>query len=371
MGRRPRGFIAFRSAQDAENYCQSDSESAKEDVRALWDSGQALYMTELADFEVLDTFPNKPYIKIRTETIEGALYLSAAIAQRLRFRRVPQSGYTAEDWLEAAFSACRSNELDKAQALFNEAYHAAGASPNQIAQAMLSRAALLEALNQIPEALNLLTEIEQRYVDAADSAVRDCAAEAMCEKGAVLARQGRHHEALVAFDATIARFIHDRDPRIREQSLIALARKEAEFCTLQRVDEAVEVIDELASLLPDTMQRGVLKHRALGFRLQRIGRALQTCDDAIARFQKAADLELVYLVAGQMCRKADALKKFGHPEEALRTYEDIVRQYATNTELMRRVVEDAKEKISRLRDNPSSRVVWYETELFRRSDDTI
>lgn len=223
MAKQPRGFMAFRFPHDAERYCNSGDEDAKA-VRALWDASVAAYVTEIADFTIIERFPNKPCVKIENDGLwPWPVYISADIAERMRWRRVSEDDYTARDWIEAAFAAWRDDELPLIDERLRRAILARDASPPQIAKALLLRATVVEVLERPEEALALLNEIEARFGMSEDSEVRAYVAEAMYDRGSLHVREGRMNDAIASFDAVIVRFCHDKDPEVGEQ--VAKARQ--------------------------------------------------------------------------------------------------------------------------------------------------
>jgi hypothetical protein len=210
--------MAFRFAHDAEKYCDSKGEENAKAVRALWDAGAATYTTEIAEFAIAERFPDKPYVKIENDGLwPWLVYISAKIADRLRWRRIPESEYTAENWMEAAFAAWHDDDLIQVDRLFKEAALSSDATPSQIAKSLLLRAAVVEVLDRASEALSLLDETEERYSDSQDPQVRAYVAEAMYDRGGLHMRQRRRTEALSAFEAVVARFSDGKEPGVREQ----------------------------------------------------------------------------------------------------------------------------------------------------------
>jgi hypothetical protein len=138
------GFMVFRFPEDAERYCDSNSESDVKAIRRLFDTGKAAYATEAATFTIVERFANKRYVKIENEELwpfEG--YISNRVADHMRWKLVPESDYRAQDWINAAYYAWTEENVNRQDTLLQRAATAPDATAAQVAKALLLRARLL------------------------------------------------------------------------------------------------------------------------------------------------------------------------------------------------------------------------------------
>jgi tetratricopeptide (TPR) repeat protein len=347
--------MVFRFAEDAERYCDSDSESNAKAVRRLFDAGDAAYATEAATFSIVERFDTKPYVKIDCETLTFQGYISGRVADSMRWKFVPETEYRAQDWISAAFYAWTGDDLTHADVLFQQAAIASGATPAQVAKALLLRAAIVEALGRPDEALTLLNEITDRFGNHSDADVRAYVAEAMCDKGGLSGRKGQYSKALAAYDAAILRFGRDRNEKLRAQIAVALLQKGVAFCELGRFEKAVELNQKLLASFEETSSPPVQRDIALGYRnmaaalyrLHKFEEAIKTTENLVAKFSTTTDPRNIIQVAWGLHFRGLVLQKLDRHEDACLAYEELIRRFGTSRDRdIQKFVERATKQLN-------------------------
>jgi tetratricopeptide (TPR) repeat protein len=354
MSKQPRGFIVFRFADDAERYGDSDSESDRKAVRAIFDAGDAAYVTEIAEFD-METFDGKPYVKIEnSDSWPNPWFMPSSIAERMRWRCLPEAEYGAREWMEAAFTAWAKDDLTEVERLLGGAAVARDATTAQISESLLLRAAILQELDRETEAASLLDEVELRFAKSQDTATRGYAAEARVDKGEMIAARGDREDAIRIFDDVIERYGGDQAPVVRIEVARAIMSKGVQLCEVGRFDEAVIVNDSLIAKFHDAVAPEIQEQVAIGMRnkaaaLQRLGRletALETCDALIA-FGELVGTQVTSQVAWAFYSKAETLKRLGRGEKAKEALREIVSRFdGDKDEHVQRLVTNARRQLA-------------------------
>ena len=325
FGKQLPGFTGFRRVEDAEAYADAHSEAAQRAVRAIYDAGSAVYVTEAAWFD-LERFDGKPYARIDSDDFPYPLYISAKVVERVRWRYMEESEYTASDYMCAAYTAWGFDDVSRSERFFRGAAEAVDATPAQRSESMLLRAIMLQKLGRDDDALELLETVDSAFSAEGDSRTRAFVCEALVDKGNLLARMGRREEALLAFDAAIRRYGQDREERVLEEVARGMLHAGVQLCELGRFEEAVRVNSDLVTRFSVSTEPRVIENVTLGFRnkaaalqrLKRVDEAIDACDalvvaglerlgrredaatccrEIIARFEASSDEELRQNVA--------------------------------------------------------------------------
>jgi tetratricopeptide (TPR) repeat protein len=352
--KQPRGFIVFRSPDDLERYGTSNAEDDRRAVRTLFEAGHAAYVTEIAEFD-METFDGKPYVKIENDDLwPNPWYMAAGIAERMRWRYIPEDEYAARDWKDAAFTAWAKDDLPEVERLFGRAAAAHDASTALVSESLLLRACILRALDREMEAESLLNEVEERFAQSEDGQTRAYAAEALFDKGVMIADQGEHERAITVFDVVIGRYGADPEPVVLAEVAPAMMQKGVQLCETGRFDEAVAVNDDLIDAYRDSTVPRVRQQVAIGTRnkagaLQRLNRlqdALEECDELI-RYGEAAGPRVTPEFAWGFYSKAGNLRRLGQPEQARTVLSEVVSRFdGYKDKRVQAMVEDARKRLS-------------------------
>ena len=191
----------------------------------------------------------------------------------------------------------------------------------------------LELIERVHESLGIYDEIIARYADSYDRVLRGHLARALIGRGVLLNGLGHHEDAIRSWEDLVARF--DGDPNFRAAVMSALERKASALRSLERVDEALPLYDEVLMRAGDSTEPALQRHvdvalsnKAFVLLLQnRLEEAIVVADATVARLDKSehrADLAIAVL------NLAGALVREGRLEEALDVYEDLVGRLDAN-----------------------------------------
>jgi len=168
------------------------------------------------------------------------------------------------------------------------------------------------------EAIALYDELVRRFDPIDSPGVREHVAFALIHKGMYLGRQGKTAEALFLYDDIVKRFANDDTPQAREKIAITLLNKGNTLEQQGKDEEAIAVYDEI---------------------VQRFGNDAPRVRGWIAQFvlefpgaRGWAAVALHY--------KGGMLQKQGKVEEAIATFDDLIRRFGKDKSsgMMRRTV---------------------------------
>lgn len=210
----------------------------------------------------------------------------------------------------------------------------------RIATALLNKGNAMDTLDRSDEEMAAYDEVIKRFADATDSTIKERVAIAWVNKGLTLGTQGKREEEVATYAKVIEQFGAAPETSIRDVVADALLSKGLAFGELGLLDDELaaydEVIGRLAGATDSSPRERVMA--ALfnkGIALDAAGRhqeAVAACDELIERFSEATELSLREAVAQALINKGVYLGKLGRTDEETSAYEDVVRRFGAATE---------------------------------------
>ncbi len=118
-----------------------------------------------------------------------------------------------------------------------------------VAEAIFNRGVALSKLEQTEDSLSAYSLLAMRYGDSDDQRIRQTVAEGLINVGAIHARAEDHEKAIEVAEAALAHIGDDES--LADQMASALLNKGASLLQVNRLPEAMVVLDELASRFAD------------------------------------------------------------------------------------------------------------------------
>ncbi|ASM77759.1 tol-pal system protein YbgF [Vitreoscilla filiformis] len=209
-----------------------------------------------------------------------------------RLKRKPESEYLFADWNARALSAYSNNYFEGAAYFWLKAAEAADAKSKDAAQALLFRGIVQGQLGQAEAEIATYEEVDKRYGQAPEAALREQVARALFNKGVV---QGQ------------------------------LEKKEAAIATYEEVDKRYGQAPEAA--LREQVARALLNKGVVQGQLEKKEAAIATYEEVDKRYGQAPEAALREVVARALVSKGSRQGELGRNEAAIVTYEEVDKRY--------------------------------------------
>ena len=218
------------------------------------------------------------------------------------FSEVSPALSDASELFKRALALVEDDRLQDVVAVLDEIIRTLGKSDSptdreQVPLALVNKGNVLAMLGRAEEALQLWSDVTERFGGDNQSEVLTMIANAQTNRGVLLEQSGRYEEALAVWQQ-----IEDRFGTSDQPEWVALvARSFVQRCT------------DL-------------------FKLNRTEEALSTCDRAMDRFEKSDVPDVVDAVAAVLFNKGVGLIAAQRNEEALAVWDEIERRFGNNDE---------------------------------------
>jgi TolA-binding protein len=252
-----------------------------------------------------------------------------------RLKRKPESEYLFADWNARAFSAYSNNHFEGAAYFWLKAAEAADAKSKDAAQALLFRGIVQGKLWQNEAAVATYEEVDKRYGQAPEAALRELVAKALFCKGVLQVLLGQNKAAIATYEEVDKRYGQVPEAALREQVAQALVNKgitqgklgqnEAAIATYEEVDKRYGQVPE-AALREQVAQALVNKGITQG-KLWQNEAAVATYEEVDKRYGQAPEAALRELVATALFSKGVTQGQLGQNEAAIATYEEVDKRY--------------------------------------------
>jgi tetratricopeptide (TPR) repeat protein len=251
---------------------------------------------------------------------------------------VDRESVTAEEVLLVGLAA---HDRQLRQVAEKAYLRAAGAlDPVTRARALNARGVVAWESGQADEAFRLWQEVDDRFRDSSEPAVRWRVATALRNRGLSFRLQERYAAAIVVYEELERRFTGADEPELRREVAWAMADRGLALTLLGRSQDAIVVYEEVERRFGDTTDPELLLEVA-GSRAARadaLGRTARP-DEAIAvweeveqRFANAADPGQRTQVARAMVSRGALLGDLGRPEAAIAVWEEVEQRFVEATE---------------------------------------
>ena len=275
------------------------------------------------------------------EVVNGTDFTALTPEQRARLEEALEKVYLGTSNPEEKVSACEIR-VDLAEASRGEKsgntsdwISRATKASQQLASAFIEKGVALGQAGRTDEEVAAYQEVERRFGDAPDTALREQVARALFNKGVALGQAGRADEAVAAYQEVGRRFGDAPDTALRELVSRALVNKGVALRQAGHTDEAVATYQEVERRFGDASEPALreLVSRAFvnkGVALRQAGRT----DEAVAvyqeveqRFGDAPDTALRELVSRALVNKGVALGQAGRADEAVTAYQEVEQRF--------------------------------------------
>jgi tetratricopeptide (TPR) repeat protein len=208
------------------------------------------------------------------------------------------------------------------------------------AKALHGRGYLLLLLGRPDAAIEVFSQVVQRFGEAIEPALRERVAKALFSKGVSLAKTGKPEAAIEAYSQVVQRFGDAVDPVLREvvaKALFSLGyalgvegNPEAEIDAysqlVERFDKAPEpVIREMIAQV--LVNQGITFHAA-----GKLDAALEAFSQVLQRFGEASEPIIREAVARALIDQGVTLGEAGKLEAAVDSYSQVVQRFGEATE---------------------------------------
>jgi tetratricopeptide (TPR) repeat protein len=210
----------------------------------------------------------------------------------------------------------------------------------QVAMALNSKGFRFLAMNRPDEAIMAYDEMLKRYGDAKEPALRGLVAMALRNKGFVLAKRNRGEEAILVFDEIVKRYAGAEELPVQAQVAMALVNKGFTLGQLNRSEEARVVYNDVVSRYAETTEFVLREQAAVALNNTGVSlglldlneEAITVYDDLVSRYGEASEPSLRAQVARALNNKSFKLGAMNRRDESIRIYDDVVRRYGEATE---------------------------------------
>ena len=205
----------------------------------------------------------------------------------------------------------------------------------QEAQVFLQKSGTLLEQQRLPEALQVLDVLLERFGDSDSPKLQELVAKALFNKSGILKAQQRPQEALQALDVLLERFGDSDSLPLQEPVAMALFNKGNMLLKQQRLPEALQALDVLLERFGDSdspplqepVAKALVNKSGMLLEQQRLPEALQALDVLLERFGDSDSPKLQELVAMALFNKGNMLLKQQRLPEALQALDALLERF--------------------------------------------
>lgn len=267
---------------------------------------------------------------------KNAAAAAAIQARATELQHEPEASYSFEDWSVRAVDAYKSERLEDSAYYWGRAAAIPGAGAENVARALFNRGMMLSLLKRKSEAIDIYTNLINRFINDTKPALEKHVASAMINKAAILGQENRIDDSNEMCDLLLSRFSASKDQSIRScvargLLLKGLILSEEKGNHTDAINIYEKIIEEHKNDSAPILKLQVIRAmRGKAFAIGAIESKLdeiELYDQIIEKYNNEKDLKIESEIILTYRAKAITLGKLNREEEQAAIYDLLIAQH--------------------------------------------